>query len=404
MEAALTLAAPRFVPPRLEARPLVAPFLKWPGGKSQELPAIAALAPPLTGRLIDPFVGGGAILFAAPPEVAAWANDACPELIGLYAAAASRDAGLIQAIAGVACAWEELSSVPSLCEDLADAFLAGSPAGVGVAFERWREALLGVVDSAGPSITTSFELRVERDLHAKLERMRGVQRSVGRALSRPDLLGNIEGSLRSSFYTSIRSRYNAARLAATSDAFRNADFFFLREFAYAAMFRFNSLGEFNVPYGGVTYNGKTLAGKAALLFGAAARARLGNTELRCKDFEPFLAEACPTADDFVFVDPPYDSEFSAYDDRPFTNSDQRRLRDALSLLSAHVMLVIRDTPVIRTLYSSERWHVIEAAKTYAWTIKSRNDRTATHLTITNYVPEATPVARQGAWDQRRVAR
>jgi len=34
----------------------------------------------LSGRLIDPFVGGGAIQFAAPPGAAAWANDACPDL------------------------------------------------------------------------------------------------------------------------------------------------------------------------------------------------------------------------------------------------------------------------------------------------------------------------------------
>jgi DNA adenine methylase len=381
------------VPPRLEARPLVAPFLKWPGGKSQELPAIAALAPPLTGRLIDPFVGGGAILFATPPEVAAWANDACPELIGLYAAAASRDDGLIQAIAGIAGAWDALSSVPSLCEDLADAFLAGARDGVVGHLERWRNALRQVIDRAGPPITKNFELRVESELLAKFERMRGVERTLGRVLSHADLLGNIEGSLRSSFYMSIRSRYNAARLAAVFDAFRLADFFFLREFAYAAMFRFNARGEFNVPYGGVTYNRKTLSGKAEVLFGPPARARLATTELRCTDFEPFLAEARPTAEDFVFVDPPYDSEFSTYDERPFTGSDQRRLRDTLSLVPAQVMLVIRDTPGIRTLYSSERWHVLQAAKTYAWTIKSRNNRMATHLTITNYRPEATPIPR-----------
>ena len=393
VDAAVTLGLPSFVPPRLEARPLVTPFLKWPGGKSQELPAIAALAPDLAGRLIDPFVGGGAILFAAPPEVAAWANDACPDLVGLYAAAAARDAAVIDAIAGVASAWEGLSSVPALCEDLADAFLTGSRASAVVVLEHGREALRGVVDSAGPSIATVFEQRVERELLAKLDRMRRVERTLGRALSHADLLGNIEGSLRSSFYMSIRSRYNGARLAAAFDAFRYADFFFLREFAYAAMFRFNAAGQFNVPYGGVTYNRKTLSGKAALLFGVPSRARLENTELRCQDFEPFLAEAHPTAEDFVFVDPPYDSEFSDYDNRPFTSSDQRRLRDALALIPASVMLVIKDTPGIRALYSSERWHVIEADKTYAWTIKSRNDRAATHLTITNYVPKANPVER-----------
>ncbi len=381
---------------RLGARPLVPPFLKWPGGKSQELRAIAAIAPPLTGRLIDPFVGGGAVLFATPPAVPAWANNACPELIALYRAAASRDAAVIGAIGGVAGAWDGLSSMTGLCDDLADAFVAGSGDRIGVALERWNGALHEVVDRAGPLIAERFASRVERELLAKLKRIRGVERALGRDLASPDLRANVEGSLRSSFYMAVRSRYNAARLAAVDDAFRTADFFFLREFAYAAMFRFNARGEFNVPYGGVTYNRKTLASKAELLFGDAARARLASTELRRSDFEPFLAEAGPTPEDFVFVDPPYDSEFSAYDDRPFTSSDQRRLRDALALLPARVMIVIKDTPAIRALYPAERWHVIEAAKTYSWTIKSRNDRAATHLTITNYAPDVAPVARAPA--------
>ena len=386
---ALTLALPLFMPPRLEARPLVTPFLKWPGGKSQELPAIAAVAPRLTGRLIDPFVGGGAILFAAPPDVAAWANDACPDLVGLYTSAAARDDSVIAAIAGVAGAWEGFSTVPELYEDLADAFLRDSRAAAVASLDRHRVSFHGLTDRAGPQITVFFELRVEKELLAKFDRMRGVQRRVGRTLSRPDLLANIEGSLRSSFYMSIRSRYNSARLAGVLDAFRLADFFFLREFTYAAMFRFNAKDEFNVPYGGVTYNRKMLSGKADHLFADAARARLSNTTFRCQDFEPFLADAQVTADDFVFVDPPYDSEFSDYDNRPFASSDQQRLADLLARIPAKVMVVIKDTPAIRALYSSGRWHVLEAEKTYAWTIKSRNDRAATHLTITNYVPEAT---------------
>jgi hypothetical protein len=40
--------------------------------------------------------------------------------------------------------------------------------------------------------------------------------------------------------------------------------------------------------------------------------------------------------------------------------------------------------MIRGLYGSGHWRIAEAAKTYMWTIKSRNDRIATHLTITNY--------------------
>ncbi len=390
---AVTLPLPSFVPPQLAARPLVAPFLKWPGGKSRELPAIAALAPPLTGRLIDPFVGGGAVLFAAPPDVAAWANDACPELVGLYASAAARDEAVAGTIAGVARAWEGLSGLPALYAELAAAFLADAPDRTIAALDGHRAHLRQLTDRAGPTIAATFGERVTRELLAKHDRMRGVQLSVGRDLSAVDLLANVEGSIRSSFYMAIRSRYNRARLAAVSDAWRLADFLFLRELAYAAMFRFNAAGEFNVPYGGLTYNRKMLSDKADLLFGVAAQARLANAELRCGDFEPFLAEARPTADDFVFVDPPYDSEFSDYDDRPFTASDQQRLRDTLARIPAKVMLVIKDTPAIRALYPIDRWHVLGAGKTYAWTIKSRNDRVATHLTITNYEPEAAPIAR-----------
>jgi DNA adenine methylase len=112
--------------------------------------------------------------------------------------------------------------------------------------------------------------------------------------------------------------------------------------------------------------------------------RLAATAWRSTDFAPFLAEAEPTPDDLVFVDPPYDSDFSAYDNAPFGTQDQRRLRDALERLPARVMVVIKDTPLIRELYGSPRWRLSEAAKTYAWTIKSRNDRSATHLTITNH--------------------
>jgi hypothetical protein len=40
--------------------------------------------------------------------------------------------------------------------------------------------------------------------------------------------------------------------------------------------------------------------------------------------------------------------------------------------------------MIRDLYGPDRWRIVQADKTYMWTIKSRNERRATHLTITNY--------------------
>jgi DNA adenine methylase len=183
---------------------------------------------------------------------------------------------------------------------------------------------------------------------------------------------------------SVRTRYNVARLTDDWGALRSADFLFLREFAYASMFRFNARNEFNVPYGGISYNRKSLVAKARLMFGHEMLARLANTHFDNRDFEPFLAAAELTPDDFVFVDPPYDSDFSAYDNRPFDGADQVRLERMLARVPARVMVVIKDAPAIRALYGANRWNVTEAPKTYMWTIKSRNDRAATHLTITNY--------------------
>jgi len=370
--------------PRLESSPRLAPFLKWPGGKSDELPAIAGAAPPLIGRLIDPFVGGGSILLATPVEVPAWANDACADLVRLYAAASGSDAVARAALDAVAGVWDGFSDLHELYQELADAFRAGDGRSAAAIVSAHERAYLDLVATAGPGLSATYSSRLERDLPAKFRRMRRVQAQVGFVLSAPDLLANIEGALRAAFYMAIRQRYNESRLADRWDALRSADFLFLREFAYAAMFRFNARDEFNVPYGGVSYNRKSLADKVKLMFSAEMVERLAATEWRCLDFELFLAEAVPRHDDFVFIDPPYDSDFSAYDNLLFGWREHERLRHVLERLPARVMVVIKDTPMIRRLYGSDRWRIVEVAKTYMWTIKSRNDRSATHLTITNY--------------------
>lgn len=369
---------------RIAASPALVPFLKWPGGKTQELAAIAAVAPALTGRFIDPFVGGGSVLLAVPHQVEACVNDASPDLIGLYRAAAERRPTFRDSIHGVAEAWEELRGFGEAYRALADEFLRGASGSITVSSSIRAQVFKRVLDRAGPGLGETFDVRLSRDIPSKFHRMRRIQAAVGQKLSDLDLLANVEGAIRAAFYMAIRARYNRVRLERSMGDFRLADFFFLREFAYAAMFRFNARGEFNVPYGGISYNRKSLTDKVTLLFGPEMTRRLGHTTWRCADFEHFLGEVAPAPRDFVFVDPPYDSDFSDYDNLAFGGSDQERLQRVLEGQSASVMIVIKDTPLIRRLYRSDRWRVTSADKTYMWTIKSRNDRVARHLTITNY--------------------
>jgi len=64
---------------------LVAPFLKWVGGKRQLIPSIVAYLPKNIKEYnyIEPFVGGGAILFYLQPQNAI-INDLNKELINVY--------------------------------------------------------------------------------------------------------------------------------------------------------------------------------------------------------------------------------------------------------------------------------------------------------------------------------
>jgi DNA adenine methylase len=350
---------------------------------------VAAACPPLLGRLIDPFVGGGSVLLATPSTVPAWANDACADLVALYTGALDPVGGPLRvALQGIERAWEGLAVHEALYAQLSEAFSETPEADVAGILDRHADALRAGVAVAGDDLVTEFWTRARRDLPRKVDRMRQIQRERERDLMQKDRLANLEGSIRAAFYMAVRARYNRARRHASMTPKRAADFLFLREYAYAAMFRFNAADEFNVPYGGVSYNRKPFSAKVAALYAPDMLARLSATTWRSTDFEPFLGEAAPTADDLVFVDPPYDSDFSAYDNRPFDIADQIRLRDVLEALPARVMVVIKDTPFIRSLYSPDRWLIEEAAKTYMWTIKSRNDRVTTHLRITNYVTDA----------------
>lgn len=91
--AALILAEPAPAVPVVEAR---SPW-KWVGGKGRLLPEIMAAMPEKFGRLLVPFVGGGALVFAMPGRVA-YISDANSHLINAYTAIRDRVDDLILAL------------------------------------------------------------------------------------------------------------------------------------------------------------------------------------------------------------------------------------------------------------------------------------------------------------------
>ncbi len=369
---------------------MLAPLLKWPGGKTRELPAILAALPDDIGRLVDPFVGGGALLFALPASVPAVVNDASEDLVELYRRVQAHDDDLLVRLEALAGWWRDLADVVGECAGAPVEVFTDRPDRAPAAVEAAAangalSQLVGPVVASTPSPWTDVAGVLGADLRRlvppKLARMRAVEQRRGRRLPDADVWRNVEGAVRASLYTRVRADYNRARAAGEASGAQSARFLFLREFAYAAMFRFNRKGEFNVPYGGISYNRKSLADRVDHLRSEAVVDRLATTSLSQGDFATFLDTVELRPDDLVFLDPPYDSDFSAYDGHGFGPQDHARLARVMRSLPCRFQMVVQDTPLVRELYCDPRWHVQAFDHTYAWTIKDRNDRRATHLRI-----------------------
>lgn len=87
----------------------------------------------------------------------------------------------------------------------------------------------------------------------------------------------------------------------------------------------------------------------------------------------------------MFLDPPYDSEFSTYAKNEFGKEDQRRLaRYLIDECRGKWLMVIKDTPFIRSLYEGHGLNIRSFDKKYQVSFMNRNDRDVRHLVITNY--------------------
>jgi DNA adenine methylase len=108
-----------------------------------------------------------------------------------------------------------------------------------------------------------------------------------------------------------------------------ARFIFLNRFCFNGLFRTNSAGRFNVPYGGAKVGHLPTVGELR----RAARA-LKSATLICGDFERVLEHA--SAGDFVYLDPPFAVEnrrvFRQYGPQTFGLNDLTRLAGALEEL------------------------------------------------------------------------
>jgi DNA adenine methylase len=370
----------------------LAPLLKWAGGKDQELKYILPIIPSFN-RYFEPFLGGGAVFFAVrTPQ--ALVNDRSEELINFYRQVAGGNGEFFRALERLLRSWDAISAfVDRTAVNLAAMYTRYVESGEGVLaatkaiVHTFLTEYQGDLDSVAQIVNIGhdpyFLHEVQRNLGSKLARMAKLEREKG-SLCQADVVANIESALKSAFYMYVRHLYNRRIAFELSESTAAALFFMMRENAYAAMFRYNAQGEFNVPYGGISYNRKDLARKVQHLRSVVVRDYLAAAVIENMDFAAFLQAYPPSPDDFVFFDPPYDSKFSTYAQNEFSGEDQKRLAAYIKRCPARIMLVIKNTPAIQVLYTHPGLRMFSFDKKYLVSFQDRNDRRAEHLLITNY--------------------
>lgn len=251
---------------------LIAPFLKWVGGKRQSMPSIVECLPQGIERYryVEPFIGGGAALFHLQPR-RALINDSNPELINTY----------------------------NVIKDNLDELL--------IALKRHK--------------------------------------------NEPEYFYQIRSLDRSESYSQLSPIEKASRII------------YLNKTCYNGLYRVNSAGEFNSPFG--QYKNPNIVNEPTL---KAVNKYLNTIDIQIMntDYENILNNLDQMS--FVYLDPPYhpvseSSNFTGYVQGGWNIYDQIRLKDACNALNergVRFLLSNSATSFIFDLYRDYNIRIIKA--------------------------------------------
>jgi DNA adenine methylase len=178
-------------------------------------------------------------------------------------------------------------------------------------------------------------------------------------------------------YYRLRNQDKDGGLKKLTNVEKAIRFFIVNQLAFSGMRRFNSSGEFNVPFGhykGVNTNIVNSPEHIALLL---------KSEIHVGDFEPIMNNY-DQDNTFMFLDPPYTREFKEYSaGNSFDEADQERLCKTIkNIKNASVMMIIDKSPLTERLYKDMIKHTYQLK--YGVNIKNRFSTAVEHLIICNY--------------------
>ena len=189
-----------------------------------------------------------------------------------------------------------------------------------------------------------------------------------------DSLDELMEELRKDKYSNSETSYyemrdldrSTKKYASLSEVEKAARIIYLNKTCYNGLFRVNSQGQFNVPFG--RYKNPNFLDDAVLI---AVNKYLNSNDITLlnQDFAEAVKDA--NTGDFVYLDPPYDpvsqtASFTGYDVNGFNREEQERLKeefDALHKKGCKVMLSNSCTDFIMDLYKDYQDTIIKVRAT-----------------------------------------
>ncbi len=183
-------------------------------------------------------------------------------------------------------------------------------------------------------------------------------------------------------YYEARSRFN--RLDGKANPVEKSGLLiYLNRHCYNGLYRVNSRGEFNVPFG--SYISPKMPVRDQIMSASSCLAR---STIMNRDFQEMLSET--EEGDFVYLDPPYEpisqsSSFTAYSKGGFNRDQQKRLSSVLRELDnkgVKFLLSNSGNGYLADLYSGFKIVTVEARRN----INSKGNRrgSVSEILVTNY--------------------
>lgn len=163
-----------------------------------------------------------------------------------------------------------------------------------------------------------------------------------------------------------------------NDIEKAAQFIYLRKTCFRGMIRYNSKGEFNIPWG------KYKSVNFDDLLNIEYTSLLQRTDIMEGDFK-LVFEKYNSPENFYFIDQPYDSVFNDYGKESFNKTNQIELFEEFKKTQNKCLMIVGGSEFIRELYKD--YIVFEYPKKYNFKIyggRIGDEINVNHLVIKNY--------------------